>query len=231
MTHKKIMNSFSINTKLKYEPLYMKLLASLLLLSIVTVTTAQDIPDYRRKIESFTKVTDKTIRRDLAAFTYAGVDESMTKQPLKAMPALGLVDTTMRFADGNAKVQIITGKFEQKNKKMYYFDKIHLLKIDGKPFFGDYGKLPKTTISGIHFITGKDTLKLPEVAFKDIYNPKFIFKDGNNVQRTLSGVYYSPDKITMYIHMVCRDASDKFEVTWIIRDKKYLRRVVDYNLP
>lgn len=204
------------------------------LFCLIHIGNAQDdVPDYRKKWESFSKVPEKEIRRDLAAFTYGGVDESMGKLPLRAMPALGLKGNAMKFSEGNSEVIIETGTFDPSKHKLFYSDieKKHLQKIDGKGFYGDYGTMPKTTISAVTMILEKDTIKIPEVAFKDIYNPRFVYKDKTGIERTLSGVYYSPDKRTMYIHFVNREALDKHEVTWIIRDKKYLKRVVDFDLP
>lgn len=210
----------------------MRLPILLLFTSIGSIANAQnDVPDYRRKAESFSKVPEKDIRRDLAAFAYGGVDESMGKLPLRSVPAIGVIDNIMKFKEGSTQVLIQTGGFDALKHKMQFFEKTHLQKIDGKPFFGDYGTVPKTSIAAVTMIINKDTIRLPEIAFRDIYNPRFVYMDKGGTQRTLSGVYYSPDKVTMYIHLVNREASDKYEVTWIIRDKKYLKRVVDFNLP
>ena len=212
----------------------MRLSILILLTGFGFMANAQDdVPDYRKKWESFSKVQEKDIRRDLAAFTYGGVDESMGKLPLRAMPVLGVKGNSMRFAEGGYQVIIETGTFDASKHKLFYTDeaKKHLQKINGKGFYGDYGTMPKTTISAVTMILDKDTIRLPEAAFKDIYNPRFVYKDKAGIEKTLSGVYYSPDKVTMYIHLVNREASDKYEVTWVIRDKKYLKRVIDFDLP
>ncbi|MES2773322.1 MAG: hypothetical protein V4722_04010 [Bacteroidota bacterium] len=204
------------------------------LVSLCFIANAQDeAPDFRKKWESFSKIPDKDIRRDMGAFAYGGVDESIGKEPLRGVPVVGFKGNVMKFQEGTTQVLITTGTFEPSKHKLYYADekKTQLQKIDGKPFFGDYGHLPNTTIASVMLILDKDTIRVPETAFKDIYNPRFVFKDKAGTERTLSGVYYSPDKVTMYIHLVNRDASDKYEVTWIIRDKKFLRRVVDFDLP
>ena len=212
----------------------MRFVILMLLTSFTVIAKAQDdVPDYRRKWESFSKLQEKDIRKDLGAFTYGGVDESMGKEPLRAMPSMALEGNTMKFWEGSSQVLIQTAPFDASKHKLFYPDqeKKYLQKIDNKPFFGDYGTVPKTAITAVTMILGKDTIRLPEIAFKDIFNPRFVYKDKAGIEKTLCGVYYSPDKVTMYIHLVNREASDKYEVTWVIRDKKYLKRVVDYDLP
>ncbi|MEO7309537.1 MAG: hypothetical protein ABIX01_04005 [Chitinophagaceae bacterium] len=213
----------------------MRLEILLLLAAVCTHAKAQDddVPDYRKRWESFSKVPEKDIRRDLAAFAYGGVDESMGKDTLRSMPTIGVKDKTMKWQEGTTQVLITTGTFDPIKHKLFYSDieKKHLQKIDGKGFYGDYGTMPKVTIASVTMIVDKDTVRVPEVAFKDIYNPRFVFKDKAGIEKTLSGVYYSPDKITMYIHLVNREVPDKYEVTWVIRDRKFLKRVVDYDLP
>jgi len=212
----------------------MRLSIILLLVAVGPMVHAQDdAPDYRKKWESFSKVPEKDIRRDLAAFAYGGVDESMGKLPLRSIPAVGFRDSVMKFQEGSIQVLIRTGTFDASKHKLFYADveKKQLQKIDGKGFFGEYGSLPKTSIASVIMIIDKDTIRVPEIAFKDIYNPRFVYFDKGGTQRTLSGVYYSPDKVTMYIHLVNREARDRYEVTWVIRDKKYLKRVVDFDLP
>jgi hypothetical protein len=213
----------------------MRLSILLLLTGFGFMANAQndDLPDYRKKWESFSKVPEKDIRRDLAAFTYGGVDESMGKLPLRSVRVIGFKDNTMKFDDTATKVLITTGTFEPAKHKLFYTDieKKQLRKINGKGFFGNYGTMPKVIIASVTMIIGKDTVRLPQEALAGIYDPKFVYKDKVGTERTLSGVYYSPDKVTMYIHFVNRDVPDKYEVTWIIRDKKYLKRVVDYDLP
>ena len=210
----------------------MRLLSGLILLLSFTSVIAQDddIPDYRKKWESFTKVPDKDIKRDLAAFTNGGIDESAGKLPLRALDPLGYDGKTMKFRGDNMQVFIETGTFDGSKHKLQYIENTHLQRIDSKPFYGDYGKLPKTTITAVIVVfDNKDTLRLPQTAFFDIYNPDFVFKEGG-VEKTFNAVYLSADKTTFYIYLQNRKASDRYEVTWVIRDKKYLRRVVDYNI-
>jgi hypothetical protein len=83
-------------------------------------------------------------------------------------------------------------------------------------------------VGSITVIIDKDTVAIPPTAYFDLYNPQFTFAEGGN-QKSNNGVYLSPDKRKIYIYMLSRDNNGNYEVTWVIQDKKYLRRVVDYG--
>jgi hypothetical protein len=63
----------------------------------------------------------------------------------------------------------------------------------------------------------------------DLYSPEFTYSDGGTT-KTRCGVYFSKDERTMYIYMLNKEAIGKYEVTWVIQDKKYLFRVVDSGI-
>jgi hypothetical protein len=77
-------------------------------------------------------------------------------------------------------------------------------------------------------ITGADTLNLPKEAFTDLYNPIFSYTE-NGVQKYINNVYLSADGRNVYIYMLKREAGGSYEVTWVIQDGKYIRRVVDFG--
>ncbi len=70
---------------------------------------------------------------------------------------------------------------------------------------------------------------MPAAAFSDLYEPLFMYRDGS-VSKTHEGVYESADKKTVYVYMLNKEGNNYYEVTWIIRDKAYLRRVVDASI-
>jgi hypothetical protein len=107
-------------------------------------------------------------------------------------------------------------------------EKKYLTKIDKKAYYGNYGAVPRTQITAINVMVDKDTVAIPPTAYFDLYNPQFTYAEGSN-QKSYNGVYLSPDKRNIYIYMLSRDTNGSYEVTWVIQDKKYLRRVVDYG--
>lgn len=207
----------------------MRTLLILLLLSTTNLIRAQDLdfPDYRNKRDNFVKISDKDLRADQASFALAGVDESIGKAQLMTVPIKDYGNNFMTFENENIQVTIRTGVFLPTKHKLMFSEK-HLVKIDGKPYYGgNYGEQPHTTIDAVTVIVGKDTVPIPATAFFDLYDPKFSFNQSGST-RTRNAVYLSNDKHTFYIYMLNVDNGGS-EFTWVIRDKQYLRRVVDWG--
>lgn len=211
----------------------MRSFLSLCLLGLSVGALAQDesLPDLRNKRESFTKYPKGEVRDDLATFTIGGIDERIGKKPLERLPATDFNMRSITFEGNNLKVVITGGTFEaSKHKLFYYYDKKYLVKIDGKPYYGDYGTVPTTTISSvIVIVNSKDTVALPPAAFADLFHPEFTYSDGGTI-KTHNAVYQSADKKRLYIYMVNSEAIGKYEVTWILQDNKYVGRVIDSGI-
>jgi hypothetical protein len=207
----------------------MRIIFSLFLTASTLVSMAQDLdyPDYRSKKDNFSKILDKTVRADMASFALAGVDESIGKAQLNSIPIKDYAANYMVFEGENIQVTIRTGVFFPSKHKMMFNEK-HLVRIDGRPYYGgNYGDPPKTTIESITVLIGKDTIPIPANAFSDLYDPKFSFAQ-SGATRTRNNVYLSVDKHTFYIYMLNVENGGS-EFTWVIRDKQYLRRVVDFG--
>ncbi len=189
---------------------------------------AQDMPDYRSKREIFPRITEKDLRSDIASFSMGGIEESVGKLPLNKLPVTAAGSNFIEFEEGGLKVTIKGGIFEKAKHKLGYYDEKYLVKIDNKPFFGDYGKVPRTTIEEVSVIMGRDTIMIPQTAFSDLYNPIFTYKQGG-VDKSYNSVYLSADGRKIYVYMLKREAGGSYEVAWIIQDKKYLKRMVDFG--
>src|SRR5690242_11855162 len=212
------------------------LLLSLFTLSvIVCVGQDDDLPDNRNKKDSFTKMQEKDIRKDLSSFVLAGMDERMNSIPLRPAPPVDYGNDYIKFQGDNVEVIIKAGSFDASKHKLQYYtsfnNKKYLVKIDGKPYWGSYGSIPRTTIASVTVIIDKDTVAIPSAAYEDLYSPEFGYKEGF-VARSHDGVYFASNKHmnAIYIYMLNKESKGSYEVTWVIQDKKYLRRVVDSNL-
>ncbi len=49
------------------------------------------------------------------------------------------------------------------------------------------------------------------------------------MEKSHNSVLVSADGRKIYIYMLKRESGGSYEVTWVIQDKKYLRRVVDFG--
>lgn len=217
----------------------MRFIICVLLLTISTLSFSQDyFPDFRNKKEALLKVGQKDIRADIVTFALQGVEENIHQDPLPKLPVTGFDKNYMQF-EGNApylqfqnntiKVRITTDVFDSSKHKLTRISG-HLVKIDNKPYYGNYGEKPFSRIKEIIVLINKDTVTIPPSAYFDLYNLHFSYADKAGVERSKNGVYLSADRRKIYIYLLNKDNSGSYEVTWVIQDKVYLRRVLDYNI-
>ena len=183
--------------------------------------------DTRRKNESFTKLPKTEIRADLASFTLSGIDEAVGKEELKKIPFTNFGSDYMNFEGDNIKATIKLSPFDVSKHKLDYDEK-YLIRIDRKTYYGGYSSIPKTYISKITLTIDNDSISIPAAAYADLYNLNLTYTD-KGILRSRNGIYKSKDGHRIYLYLFCKDATGSYEVTWIIQDKKYLRRVIDYG--
>ena len=193
-----------------------------------TFCNAQDdLPDARRKTESFDRFHTKDLRADLAIFTLSGISESVGLLPLEKIPYTSLGNDSIVFEGGGIKAKVKIAVFDPSKHKLT-FDEKYLVRIDRKPYYGNYLETPKTQISEVSMIINNDTVFIPPIVYNDLFNLNFTYLD-KGVERTTDAVYKSKDGRKVYLYLFCRDKTGSYEVTWIIQDRKYLRRVLDYG--
>ena len=209
----------------------MRILLSLMFCCIINLSFAQDddIPDYRTKRENFLKMQEKDIRADLSQFTFGGISESLMKHRLDAIPIESVNNEAIIFSNDTVIAQITTGTFDATKHKITWYNDKYAVKIDNKPFWGTDKTVPKNTITSIIAVIESDTVVVPAAAFIDLYEPKLFYTDAKGSKKTFCNVYRSLDKRKYYIYMVNGDGAGRYEVTWVIQDKRYLRRVVDWE--
>jgi len=199
-----------------------------LAISISTFCQAQDdLPDARRKTESFERFHTKDLRADLATFTLSGISESVGLLPLQKIPYTSLSNDSIVFEGAGIKAKVKISPFDASKHKLS-FDEKYLVRIDRRPYYGNYLEVPKTQVSQLLVIINKDTVFIPPAAYNDLYNLNFTYLD-KGVERTTDAVYKSKDGRKVYLYLFSKDKTGSYEVTWIIEDGKYLRRVLDYG--
>lgn len=184
--------------------------------------------DSRNKKESFSKVPQREIRADLATFTMSGVDESVGKEQLQKISFTSFSSDSMIFEGDAIKAIVATAPFDAARHKLLYDEK-YLIKIDRRTYYGGYGSLPRKYINYVTLMIGKDTIAIPPAAYSDLYNLNLTYLDKSGTQRSANGIYRSRDGRRTYLYLFCKDNTGSYEVTWIIQDKKYQRRVVDFG--
>ncbi len=185
-----------------------------------------EFTDTRKKTETYAKLPPD-IRADLASFTFSGIDESIGKKPLQKIPFTAFGEKYMTFEGDDIKATLTTSAFEAWKHKLDY-DEQYIIKIDKKPYYGGYGAMPKNYLSKITMTIGKDSVIFPPAAYTDLNNLNFTYND-KSTQRSASGIYKSQNGHRVYLYFFCKDNTGSYEVTWIIQDKRFVRRVLDYD--
>jgi len=203
---------------------------ALVYISNFCAAQTEDLPDYRSKRDFFSRISENDIRSEIASFALAGIDESVGKPQLKSIPISGYTPNSLSFAGDNIQITITLAPFNASKHKLAFYDieKQYLVKIDYRGYFGDYYKVPKMIIQNISMVIDKDTVAIPVTAYNDLYNPILTFNEGGE-QKSSNHVFVSGDGHRIYIYMLKQEAGGSYEVTWIIQDKKYLKRVVDFG--
>ena len=186
-----------------------------------------DFQDTRRKNESFAKLPKAEIRADLATFTLSGIDDAVGKEELQKISFSKFGSDFMNFEGDNMYASIKLLPFDKSKHKLDYDEK-YLIRIDRKTYYGNYGNIPKTYIGNITLVIGNDSIAIPPAAYADLYNLNLTYTDKGTL-RCRNAIYKSKDGHRIYLYLFCKDATGSYEVTWVVQDKKYLRRVLDFG--
>lgn len=201
----------------------------LLLPAMQSFCQDDEIPTYHNKLLGFSKVKEPLIRADLAAFTLGGLDESVGKKPLAYLPVTSYGDNFLELSSQDIHVRITSGTFNQNSHKIQRYDQ-YVVRIDNKPFYGVNGQMPRKTIASMAVMIGTDSVNIPSSAYEDLYEPRFCASNGGGGKVSCNTrVFLSADGHRVYIYMLNSSGKGGYEVTWVIEDKKYLRRVIDYD--
>ena len=126
----------------------------------------------------------------------------------------------IHFSGKDIQVALSTEKFD-KSKHSFKYNKEYpdaIEKIDGKPFWGTDGNMPKREYKSIEVkIRGKQVF-IPQSAYSDLYQP--------NLYTDLNFVYYDKDSDILYIVANNGDGAGAYMVCWQIEKGVYKGRKI-----
>ena len=120
----------------------------------------------------------------------------------------------------NIKVTLTSQKFDKSKHSFVYYKESHhsIEKIDGKPFWGTDGEMPREEYKNIQiYINGKQVF-IPESAYDDLYEPTF-YTENNSV-------YYDKEHDNYYIVATNSDGAGAYIVCWQIEKGVYKGRKI-----
>lgn len=159
--------------------------------------------------EGWEQVQDPVMKQEVAQFNRKGVKQSSSPAATGArLLPIPLKRCTDKFA---------------------YFEKGSIYSLDVLVHIFLTGTAPQNRIEKIDLLFYKTPLTLPESALKGIYSPRSCtqFTGKNKPVSADCKAFQSADKQRVYIYMVNGEGKDRYEVTWVVQGRKYLRRIVD----
>ena len=126
----------------------------------------------------------------------------------------------IHFSGKDIRVTLTSQKFD-KSKHSFKYNKEYpdaIEKIDGKPFWGTDGEMPREEYKNIQiYINGKQVF-IPKSAYDDLYEPTF-YTENNSV-------YYDKELDSYYIVATNSDGAGAYMVCWQIEKGVYKGRKI-----
>ena len=160
--------------------------------------------------ESYVNVSNDTVKQELRAFCSmagkTGGQEEFTCKKLREIQLYKISDTIAYFVKSN-----------------FFTSELLTISLYSK------GINPNLKLSKIIVLFYKQYVNVPDTALRDILNTVFCQQVTKKRKPILCNckVFQSIDKKRVYIHMMNSIENDKYEVTWIIKDRKYFGRIID----
>jgi len=212
----------------------MKLLVLIFAFSFILINAKPQFDsDLYREKWSKKKIQNPIFKKELKLFMGETIFVDFSKQNLlDEIPVTSHTNSSMTLNNNDLTIKIEIDTFIAINHKLKYSktDNNVLIMIDGRIFWGTDGGIPRKIIKSVMCQIGNKKIAIPFKDFCDLYEPNIMSHP--NYYKKMEyhcKVYLSKDKKRIYIYMMNGDGAGSYEVTWIIQNKKYKRRVIDQN--
>ena len=127
---------------------------------------------------------------------------------------------TIVFEGKEIQVVLSTEKFDKSKHSFKYHKEYRdiIEKIDGNPFWGTDGNIPKEAYKSIEVKIREKQVSIPQSAYSDLYEP--------NLYTDLNFVYYDKDSDILYIVANNGDGAGAYMVCWQIEKGVYKGRKI-----
>jgi hypothetical protein len=197
--------------------------------------------DFKVFKESLMYVDDSIVKKEVAFFSIVGrytlKPKPYAKSQVNEIKVSNFTDSSSTFSTKEFTIYLSSTKFDTAGHRiMQDSTDWPLLEIDSVLSFGTFTNIPKSKIKSVEYIFNNQRISLPERAIAGVYEPNFAFYNNKGErlkslteypQTALCKVFQSLDKKRIYIHMQNSDAMSAYEITWVIQNNKYLRRIID----
>jgi len=218
--------------KKSYTPVNKKVFLKLLILFFLTAFNT--IFSQTNQTKKFSTINNSEIKKEVSCFTISGAIfnkiENISNDLLIEILLSKCNDTIFIFEKVNniyfdKLIDIFVSDLNE-NDSCLFTNKINK-KLDTSTVF------PKKKIKAIYVLHGKIKINIPEDSYNDIFEPtpcvfslekKYFSK---KKYQSNCKVFQTNDSKRMYIYMINGSEKNKYEVTWIIENNKYLMRIID----
>jgi hypothetical protein len=163
--------------------------------------------DYAGKVELATGYIYKDRYKKVADFVRLPVVSTRQHEVKLRKDTLEVVITTKPFVKAQHKIN-----YSKEHPDM-------VKQIDGEPFWGTDGQVPKVAYSAITISMGNKKSSLPKSFFKNLFEPNLDLTIGN----------FDAATNTVFLQATNSDGAGGYMVLWKIVDGKYKQRLVVYG--
>ncbi len=193
------------------------------------------ISDYKALKESYFRLNDSILKAETGSFTFVGSLMGMdTNARLREFQMNNFTHDSLWLVLNDIKILLASSRFRTFEHSLGFIPgENYLYSIDEQPYWGIDGRVPYKKIDSVVVYFEERELALPLHAFSDLYEPnlcrkkRFLFFRERLECKTTA--FLSADGSRLYIHMTNGRWPLLYEVTWIIRNQRYVGRILDYS--
>ncbi|HRD54605.1 MAG TPA: hypothetical protein PKY96_18340, partial [Flavobacteriales bacterium] len=181
--------------------------------------------------ESYGTIRGAIIKREVISFIdwvweYEGTGRKPAMLRLKGQSDCA---TYTSFKGHGIEVRIEPAPFDSSKHKLTYETGGYaaLCEIDGRPFFGTDGGMPRKSIKRVAVTIDSASVQIPRSAWDDLYEPFFCGTSSTEGLYWTCHVARSLDRKRVYVHMQNSDGAGGYAVIWIFINGRYVRRVIE----
>jgi hypothetical protein len=156
-------------------------------------------------------------RRSKDRSGYVYYDRLKPVAEYERIPSLHHTESAAAYGRDSIRVIVTQQKFDKTKYRLTRDENKRIAEINGKPYWGTDGELPKWEYKSIVIQVGSRTIKLPETAFENLFEPT-IWK---------TEIYYDRMSDTFYIRSQNSDGAGAYDVIWRVVKGVYTDRDVE----
>lgn len=151
--------------------------------------------------------------KDSDRYGYIFFDRLKAVEDYDSIPLRNYIDNTATCSRDSVKVIVTQQKFDKTKYRISYGDR-YIARINGKPYWGTDGEMPRHEYKSITILIGTRKIILPHAAFDNLFEPTIWNTE----------VHYDRVSDIIYIRSQNSDGAGSYDVIWRIVKGVYTDR-------